>query len=901
MNFKHLMVTVSAVALCPSLAYAQDATEENDATAKVDFQADAIVVTGTRGSLKTALGIKRDATGVVDAIVAEDIVQFPDQNVAEALQRIPGITIERDQGQGSEIIVRGFTSQYTRTEVNGLTALTSKDNRGFDFKLLASELFSKAEVYKTASASRTEGGTASIVNLVTPKPLDKDGFTIASSANGTYAEVADEFLPRAALLISQNWNDRFGIAASLAYSENSINQDAYEVGGSWADLAFRSSGSPTGVTEEELEAWYAPVPMRTKQAEDLKRLGATLDIQFAPNETSLITASAIYGRLERDGYSLRQDIFGGKNSEYYDLTIEDGIAVAGSAYGGGNPRVYSKERPRTDTLQQYSLTGDFDFADRWNILAQIGYTKGEGKEDLYETGFGLDQGAIEWALEGDFIVGSVIPDHDGDGVYENNGEAIDPMDPASYPKLRFLSDKFYTQINDEFSVKFDVGREFDGFLQEVRIGGRYSDTVQDFTREQQDWNHTSVPNSIDVASSLAAPGVAGYLPWHVPGAPSSYPSTIFFVDYDALAGFVSETYGTEQADRVMREANSFRISEETYAGFLEAKFGTDRLSGNAGVRFVKTEVTSSGHRVVGGLANNTGWLVDEETIPVEFVRDYSEWLPSLNLKYRLRDDFYLRASAGRTITRPLLTDMSPEASFNINTLTGSAKNPGLDPLTAWNFDVSAEWYFSNEGLVSLAFFHKKMDSLVEVRREMVDVEVENPDGTTSVAEVSMAIPVNGDTATVTGLEFNIQTPFSFLPSPLDGFGGQFNFTYADSNAEFSFAEDQYSVTLPGLSKSSFNAILYYQKGKVDTRLAYNWRSEYLRQLNPWGGHPVYRDAYGQLDYSFNYHVNDNISLRFKAINLLQETKYEYTEERKDLPTNVRLDERSFTFGVSFKY
>lgn len=883
-----------------ALALSATATQARQTEPAVN-QVEAVVVTGTRASLKSALELKKAQIGFLDAIFADDIAQFPEQNIAEALQRIPGVTINREQGQGSSVILRGFTPEYTRVEVNGLTALSSKTSRGFDFKTLASELFSKAEVYKSTAANLTEGGTAGIINLVTPKPLDRRGTVFSLSADATHADLANETMPRVAALISRNWNDRFGVAASLAYSENSIRQNGYGVGDTWDYLGDSlSSAAKKGLTTQQLASWSPRVPMKTHKEEDLSRLGATLDLQLRASDQLDLSASAIYGRSERQGFDLRQDLFGinGGLTNPTNLVFDNGRVIAGTV-DGGKPRIYSKTRPRTDTFQQYALKSDFKLTDETKLSAQVGYVKGQSEEARYEIGYGIEGGRASYKLVGDYIDGTFIPDHDRNGVFENGGKPIDYMDPAQYPLLRFLSDKFFNQKNDEFSARADLEKRFSGGpLSRFSMGLRYADTQQAFVNEQADYDQTRAP-----AGTLTAPGVASTLPWSLPGAPASYSNRIFYLNYDALLAALKINKDVDMPRR-RRDTDSYSVGEVTWAGYAKADFQFDRLSGDVGVRYVDTKITSSGYRALSGFADGSGWGTTTASVPVAFVNDYKKLLPSLNARFMATDRLVVRGSAGRTLTRPELSDLSPIASINLGTNTGTASNPDLKPLLAWNYDLGVEWYLGPEALVSATLFRKDLNSLVETMRSSVEINIPaSPNGNTpaSTEIVDLARPVNGKNASVTGVELSAQSPFTFLPNPLDGFGGILNYTFADSEAQFQDKTDVRSFTLPGLSRHSYNAILYYQTKRLDARLAYNWRSHYLQEPFASGGNPLYNDDYGQLDFSVTYNVNENLAVHLKGINLTQDVKKLYTAGRTDLPSGILLDERTISAGARYRF
>ena len=890
----------SILALAASLAFSGTAAAQSTADSETPLVADVIVVEGTRGALNRALTVKREDLNFIDAIVAEDIAQFPDNNIAEALQRVPGVTINRDNGEGRTIVVRGFTPNFTRVEINGLTAVTTQNSRNFDFAVLASELFSSAEVRKSASANYAEGGLAATVNLTTPKPLDFDDVVFVASADGAYAEQADELNSRASLVVAKNWNDVFGVAASFAYSDQSLFREDYTVG-SWdfARDSIANSAEP-GLPEELLDARFPRNPRRQLLDQNRERLGGTLDIQFRPSDAVELTLSGIYSDSTRSGPELRFDFLeleGGLTNPR-DFVIDNGRVVAG-VFDSAQPRVYSQFLDLNDTFAQAAFDGRFNLTETLRATAKVGYSRAEAETLSDFWSFGVF-GTGSFQLEGDYVIPSFIPDNDNDGVPDNDGSAIDFSDPANFVNWRFFSGARVLQVNDEWSFEGAVEKDFaqTPFLSAVSVGVRYADRAAD--RERGEFvARPSDPGSAAPAGGLGAdPSIQTLVPWNLSGAPAAYPDDIFRINNEAALS----VFGVPDFVRPVNPLQSFRISEESIAGFVKADFELDRLRGDAGVRVVSTDTTSSGARSLRGIAAIVGGQTIDDIEDVTFDNSYTEVLPSTNWRYAARDDLIIRAAAGKTLTRPGLADLSPESTIDIGRGTGRSGNPELEPFTAWNYDVSVEWYFAPEALFGVSVFHKDIGALVETLTEDVILDLPGTQGEPpSPTTISLRRPINGDSASVTGVEVIAQTPFSFLPGPFGNLGGAFNYAFADSSATFSNEDDVRSITLPGLSKHSFNAVLYYQDGRIDTRLAYNWRDDYLAQTFGSGGQPIYRDAFGQLDFSVNYRLLDSLELRFEALNLTDEGVFEYTDQREDLPTSFADNERIFKFGLRFEY
>lgn len=881
---------IAALAV-PNQAYAQET--EMPAGAKDE---DVILVVGTRASLSRALEVKASETRFVDAIVAEDIAQFPDRNIAEALQRVPGVTVNRSLGEGRTIVVRGFTPDFTRVEINGMSAVTVSDSRNFDFGVLASELFSSAVVRKSASARDTEGGLAATIDLATPKPLELDEFVLRASADASYAELADEFNPRGALVVSRRWGDSFGIAASLAYSKSSLYSIDYGVG-SW-DIAADSisPAAREGLSSEVLDARLPRVPLRQLRDQDRERLGGTLDLQWRPSDTVEFGLSGIYSKSTRTGPYMRLDFLEleGGLTEPSDITVDDG-RIVGATFGEAQPRPYTQYENNEEHFANAIFDAKLDLGGGFGLDGRLGYGRATGDFVYDFWGFGVF-GRGSYRLEGDFIVPGFIPDNNNDGVPENGGNPIDFSDPSAFVNWRFFSAGRVHQVNDELSAQAELNKRFDGgFLSRVALGARFSDRSADRERGE----YVARPTAESPVGGLgAAPGLTHQVPWTLRNAPSAFPDTILQVDNDVA----KQVFGIGSFERPVNPLQSFYISEKSYAGYVQAEFDLQHLRGDIGARVVHTDLLTSGTRAVNGIAAIIGGQAVNETEDVAFNSGYTNVLPALNLRYDLARGAVLRGSVGRTLTRPQLSDLSPESTIDIGRNTGSSGNPDLKPYLAWNFDLGLEWYLARESLVAVSVFHKEIGALVETLTENVTLDLPGTQGEPPrPTNISLRRPINGESARVTGFEAILQSPFSFLPAPFDGFGGVLNYAYLNSRATFQLEDDVRSVSLPGLSENSFTGILYYQRGPVDVRASYSWRDDYLETAFGAGGQPIYRAAFGQLDLSASYRVGPQLTLRAEAINLNKAGEFTYTDRRKDLPTGLADNERIFSFGARLAF
>ncbi|WP_165799532.1 TonB-dependent receptor [Sphingomonas oleivorans] len=890
------LAAIAAVVLLPGQAEAQQQAPADQAAGAEE----AIVVTGVRASIQRALEQKRNADGIVDAITAEDMGKFPDLNLSESLQRIPGVTLDRNAvGEGQAINLRGLGPEFTRVEINGMSGTSngtggrfgnSEGGRGFNFEILASELFTNATVYKTSAADQEEGGLAGLVRLETPKPFDYRGFKLSASAQGNYSEIADKVDPRGALLISQNFDDVFGISASLAYAETTFRSDTAE-GGSWRPFAGANTG--TRASDAVRAALNANGTRYYHFADDRETLGATLAMQYRPSDTLLLTVDGLYGNLKSDRLALRDDmaIESGANAPLA-TTIENGVITAGQ-FTGIQQRVGANFLTTEEDFYQVNARAEWQPADGWTVRPFVGYSrrKADRSFDLYSFRLAgqngsFDPGVVSYNVRGNFV------DFSSTGT-----------DFMSNPQ-NFLFNVFILRPSqdkdEEFSTKLDVERSFDSALDNIKFGIRYADRDKDRVATQE-----RLQRSAGVAAT-AVPNLGSVydlVDYHVSGAGSNAPDKLLSVD---LAKLRDTFYpgGKAVTGTFVRPLpgfgaqQSYGIGEKTFNAYAQAEFKLDGFQLISGVRYVRTKQTSSGNQV----ANL--FLPTEVITPISKSKTYSAFLPSLTARYNLTDELVLRAAYSRTLTRPNLADLAPSetvAGIDAGGGTGTRGNPDLDPYFADNLDVGLEWYFAPEGLIAGNAFYKDIKGFIDTRTfTQARTFPRQSDGVLVTGPIVFTEPVNGVSAKIKGFELAAQSRLSFLPGPFSNLGVILNYTYTDSSADFSVANDVRSRGLPGLSKNSFNAVAYYDDGRFDARLAYAWRDRYLAQFSDDFGIPRFTDTFGQLDFSASYNITDNLTAQVQGLNLTKEQTINQSSGRY-LPYGVAELDRRFLFGLRLTY
>jgi len=892
-RMSRLSLQIIALLSAPGLVLAQSEA--------VDL--DSVSVTGVRASIQQSLLDKHSAGGIVDTISAEDIGKFPDLNLSESLQRISGITLDRNNvGEGSTINLRGLGPEFTRVEINGMSGMSSGGehrtqgsvggSRAFNFEMFSSELFSKASVYKTGMAEVDEGGLAGTVRLETPRPLDRQGTRMAVSALGNYSEFADSINPRTALMFSHNHKDTFGIAASLAWAQSDFSSSVVEAA-SWRPFALYDN---TGIPETDPEharvrnALVPLGPLYFAFNQDRKTIGSTLTLQFRPNERLNFSLDGMYGKLKNSRLQLREDMPIDQGvSGIANAVIEDGVIVSGD-FTGVQQRVGSRFVLNHEEYKQVVARMEWMPDEYWSIRPSLGFAKREADEihDLYSfrlaDGNGeFDPGTVSYRLRGDFIdFTSSATDFVSNP--ENFLFNVFIMNAANDPTRNRSQDK---------QARVDVDRHFAGNDHVLKFGLRYNDhTMERSTSLQFLLNDGSVP----VSQLPDLTHVLGSVRFRVPG--SIAPSPLLTV---ASRNRVRDVFmpggvpvpGTFLVDFTGTAAQgSYMIQEKTGSAWAQMDLSFDRWTLIPGLRYVRTEQISSGFDVV------NADLSTQVITPVRIANTYDGYLPSLSARYDVNQQVVLRATYARTLTRPDMASMAPyEYIQGIPNGTGERGNPNLEPYYANNLDLGGEWYFSREGLLAVNVFYKKISNFIDTRTFVEERTFPRQEtGIPITSDLTFTEPVNGASASIKGAELSIQSRFSWLPGAWGNLGGIFNYSHTDSSADFSEDGDVRNQGLPGLSKNSINATLYYDNGRFDARLAYAWRERYLAEFNDLGGVPRFTKDYGQLDLSLNYRVTDHLSIQAQVLNLTEENRIDQSSTRY-LPYSVSTIDRRFLFGI----
>jgi len=930
---------VSLAAMTFALGIAGVATaQQAPAQTSGDEDVDAVVVTGFRGSLASAIAVKKQETGVVDAIQAEDIAAFPDLNLAEAIQRIPGVSIDRDAGEGRSITVRGLGSDFTRIRINGVQALATTGgtdssggaNRGrqFDFNIFASELFNSIKVRKTQAAEVEEGSLGATVDLRTSRPFDfKDRvFTIAGQYG--YSDLSKEWDPRGALLFSdQSADGTWGALFSIAYSQRNLFEEGFS-SVRWADAASSSgfqscaAGTTDLCTSPQRSSIYHPrLPRYGRLTHSQERLGATAAFQFRPSDSTTFSLDLLYADLQ----STRQEDFleslsfsrsGSQGKGATDVLAAEVNGKGNIVYGLFND-VDVRSESRFDELntkfKQWTFDVQHEFNDQWRGSFVVGRAESifRNPKQTTVTLDRLDVDGYSWDFRGNDRQPKI--DYGFDVADPANWQWINsPPAGATGSEIRVRPqgvDNIYTtarfdlvfDLNDVWTLKGGVNwakYEFDSF-------------------EKRRASETSVPalppgvTVADISKTLNGFSSGGlHRSWVVPNLNAI--ARLFDIYCNCNTGVAGGDFTLQAETNGSARGNNRGAEELAQSAYLQAQFRSELFGmpfrGDMGLRYVTTDVEAYGYLATGG-----GSLVKVKN-------DYSNVLPSLNLALDLKDDLILRFGAAKVMARPQLPALSPGGTVNTAATTITTGNPLLNPFEAKTYDLSLEWYFAKDSLLSVAVFYKDIDSYIQTLRESRTFGSTGlpltllPPGQDANTVYAITSPVNTEGGPLKGFEISYQQPFTFLPAPFDKFGLVLNYTYVESEIEYvTSATSSITVTddLVNLSPRAYNATLYYEDDRFSARVSAAYRDDYLqtvpgRNSSTVAGATNVNDVEGKkatlnVDMSASYKINDSMKITLEGLNLTDEYNDQFISSSADRSSVYHRTGRQFYFGFRYNF
>ncbi|KAF7773985.1 iron complex outermembrane recepter protein [Pseudoalteromonas citrea] len=861
-NFKKSLLALNVgLVLSAGASGVAFAAEEN----KVQEDVEVIEVRGIRRSLEASMNTKRFANSVVDSVSAEDIGDFPDNNLAESLGRVPGVTVSRQFGEGSAVSIRGASNQLTKTSLNGQNVASTgwyteqAIDRSFNYSMLAPEMIASMDVYKSAQADIVEGGVGGTVIVKTRRPLDLDANTVFGSIKMTGSTASDENDASYSGLYSwKNEAETFGVLGALAKSDYSLER----------------------IGDESLPAWAGRIaPTNFKQQRE--RTATDIQLQYAPTDS--LDFGLHYMNLELNANNLNTQIWIPQNFSNCSSTNAQGIptnCTATQAWIDSDDVIlpYYDVRPRQASMETEVVAFDMTYVgDAVKIEFQIGSTEATGGTN-FETNYATltdkigSLGTIN--AEGDRIQYDMTSP-----VYEATTLNVGDNSIVNSPNK---DSEDYAQVDFTFQLESE-------FFTSIKTGVR--------------WVHHEVEKSSNRPLLSNTDAAEGLLLGTISAGKDSF--TIPEPNADAM---ISHTKGLI-TEWVESRSGFSNIVEDNFSGYVMANFSHENVRGNMGLRYISTSVSSDTYARLDGfvdpiLVANNGYshdIVTEES-------NYNEVLPSINVAVDVQEDVIVRFSAATVIARPNYNDMFTSSSlkgFGDNIIGNESVEKGsvaLSPFKANQADIGVEWYYNSSSLVALSYFTKQVDTFTTAD-SIANQSIGIVDPDSQLDSWRLDTYKDGRGGDINGVEFQWQHTFD------NGFGGVFNYTYADAKADAKNYTDRNNIFTDS-SKHTTNLVGFYEDDAFSARAAYTWRSDYMIREVGFYGNREHQD-FGTLDLSFSYKINDNFTVVADITNLLEEDSIQIGRDQGEIATLQRTSngypaysyegEARYSLGVQFRF
>ncbi|MBD9483675.1 TonB-dependent receptor [Pseudomonas sp. PDM14] len=824
--------TISALtlAIVATPLWAQEATEH-------------VNVVGQAASIDEALKEQRRSDSVESVVHADGVAQLPDQNAAEAVQRLPGVSVERDQGEGRFVSVRGLGPDLNAVTINGtLVPSPESDRRAVALDVLPAELVQSLTVVKTLTPDMDANSLGGTIEVESLSAFDHKGLFYTGSVEGSYDENTEQTSPKFSGAISDRFSlgdgtDNFGVAAALSWQERDFGSDNVETGGDW--------DFEDGARLQSLE--------QRDYAITRERSGFGLNFDYQPDDLSSYYLRTLYSRF--------------KDTETRNAAgVEFADAQLPGETGDAEGFRELKDREETQEIQSYVLGGERLFG-QWTLNGQVGYSKSsqdtpghiggavfEGNDDFSGIGFGNSR-------KPRLIAGS------------------DFYDPANFS----LTEVEWAEENTndtEKNIKLDLARDYElsGYAAQAKFGGKLSRREKD--NDTDIWTY----EDLDTVFSDAQLGMDRFTKGRVDYALGNFgPGLSAGAVENLIGGLDRSDYYNEEESRV----NDFDMSEDINAAYLMNTLDIDDWRIIAGVRYEGTEFEAKG----------TG-LRDGDYEAIEADSDYHHWLPGLHVRYSLNKDTQLRFAWTNAVVRPTFGQLAP--GFVIDGDEASFGNPTLDPLESSNFDLGIEHYLGRAGVVSAFVFYKDIEHFIynadlAGTGEWATFAEANTFANGDSAklyglELAYSQKFDWLPAPWNGLLLGANATFSRSDASISGFD-------VDSGRNL-----ERDIDLPFQSDSVGNLMLGWENDKLSLRLSANYKSDYLYEVAGLDdkAHDLHVDDQVFVDFAAGYFLTKNLQLRFEAQNLTDESYYVYTGSRA---YNAQYEEYGPTYklGLTFTH
>ncbi|MCB2065454.1 MAG: TonB-dependent receptor [Erythrobacter sp.] len=783
----------------------------------------AILVIGQSANQASALSREYAADGITDVLTRDAIGQFPDQNVAESLRRLPGINVLNDQGEGRFVSVRGLDPELNATSLNGVRVpAPESDVRSVALDVISSDIIESIEVRKSLTPDMDADTIGASIEINTTSAFSRRRDLLSVRLEGSYNDYVGTVTPKASVDFATRLTDNFGVSGGLSYYRREFETDNIEAA-DWNTAAGIDFAESVEYRDYDVTR---------------ERISGTLNFDYRASPDTMLFLRGNMSQFDDHEYRRRTTLIFNEDPASGD---------ANSAFftdADGRIEVRRDLKDRFERQRISTIQAGFDHDDgEWMASGSASYARSSELED-----FSIDPMRFRARFNGDGL--DIAMDYSDPRLvlFTASGNTADFLDPANYGFNRVELTTLSDSVDEEFALRGDLGRSW------ATAGGEL--TLQSGVKlrwrdKSYDFNGTYYG---DYNGDFTLADVLGSQTYRLldmgPVADRLAPAQFFLANQ---GNFEIDQYETN----LLSLPSDYASEENVFAGYLLGRYSSDSLRVIGGLRAERTEVHLAGQLVVDDGDDVT------DVIPVAFDRSYTDWLPSFTLRYEPQRDLVLRLAGYRSLVRPKLSRLAPRYTINED-LEAEFGNPDLLPYRAWNADAAVEYYFSCNGALSFGMFYKSIDNFI------VDQTIQQDGTFQGIDYEQLTRAINGETAEVFGFELSASQQFDFLPAPFDGLLVQANYTYTDATGTVlndGDITDPRQISLPSSSRHTGNLSIGYESGPLELRAAGTYRSRYLDELGRDPSTDRYVDNHFQLDLTAKYRVTDNVRLFAEWINV----------------------------------
>jgi TonB-dependent receptor len=890
-------VRLAAAAEGPAAAATPAAEESPD-------NVETVTVTGIRAAIESAIAIKLDSNSIVEAISAEDIGKLPDTSIAESISRLPGLTSQRSDGRASDVSVRGTDPEFATALLNGREQVSTGDNRNIEFDQYPSELMSGVVIYKTPDASLVGQGLSGTIAMQTTRPLEYGHRTIVLNVRGEKnsdarlgSDSTNHGYRASFSYIDQYFDNTLGLTLGYARLDSPIVGKELGMYDPWKTNAD-SKGNLEHATLPP-NVWISDGIKSLASSGDNRRDGALATLEWKPNASLTSTVDLFYTKntLDNNRRSVETNLGNYPGVNVFSNPVYAGDSLVGATVSGLVPLARNFSYLTKDQIVQAGWNNKWVAAD-WSVMGDVAYSRATRDEHDYETQAQYQDGTLDTATF--YLPESSQPTFKLQNPYNNPAQVL--VGPTIYGAGY---SRFPHVIDELKSVRIEGSHAIGHFgFSDVVVGANYDDRKKD--KRQPEANLNTIGGlSYQIPASLLLPdanlsfsGTPASLAWSVPGV---------------LAQFFQPVEPT--TDKGFLVGKTWKVFEKLTTVYVKGDLDqqlTDsiKLRGNIGVQVVHTDQRSSSNLF--NDATNT-------PTPISSGKTFNDVLPAANLVFELPAEQALRLGVAKEVARARMDELAASSEFSVDQGTGLPSsivgNPKLDPWRANAVDLSYEKYFAKKAYVSASLFYKDLKTYIY--KQTVDgVDYSRlvgslPPGFAKVPVAStgfMTIPLNGQGGRLDGIELTASAPGELLTDWLAGFGAILSVSQTDSSIRVqgtAAGASSSNITLPGLSKTVWNATVYFEKYGFSARVATRYRSNYIGEITDFSGsraleyirHEQITDL--QTSYEFQHAPLQGLSILFQVNNLTNTPLIDYAQNTRRI-RDYETFGRDFFFGLNYK-